>query len=295
MLGSFVNTFANNLPYLHENWFEWNMVTIFNSNKTWMFSCALFMLLFIKTKPNFLSMQNIMQYQYAYEVKKTWENLSILKFSSEKNIFQELLSFVTKKGEKEKSYGLLSRIKLYFLWVWWNIADHLSIIISHNRWCLILSYILQVEYCPCVVASDCWNLIKEMAQSIVGNVADNPPMYIKNKTDPVYSPSDTVNQYLEHFNNFRKTAPQGQPSRWTLLNIQNLIQSYQIWIPLSEYKCMWKLTITTVGNGLTLSKYIDPKPWVHQTADLSIRRTNIFIYLKSMDENDAQLKKKLYI
>ena len=74
-------------------------------------------------------------------------------------------------------------------------------------------YYLQMEYLPCVVASDCWNLMKEMAQSIVGNVADTPPVYFKSKTDPIYTPSDTVNQYLEHFNNFRKTAVQGQPSR----------------------------------------------------------------------------------
>lgn len=55
--------------------------------------------------------------------------------------------------------------------------------------------------------------MKEMAQSIVGNIADSPPAYIKSKTDPIYTPSDTVNQYLEHFNNFRKSAAQGQPSR----------------------------------------------------------------------------------
>jgi hypothetical protein len=55
--------------------------------------------------------------------------------------------------------------------------------------------------------------MKEMAQSIVGNIADTPPVYFKSKTDPIYTPSDTVNQYLEHFNNFRKTAVQCQPSR----------------------------------------------------------------------------------
>lgn len=74
-----------------------------------------------------------------------------------------------------------------------------------------VQFLLQIEYCPCSVANDCWNIMKEMAQSIVGNIADNPPPYLKSKPDPIYTPSDTVNQYLEHFNNFRKSVV--QPSR----------------------------------------------------------------------------------
>lgn len=62
-----------------------------------------------------------------------------------------------------------------------------------------------------------------MAQSIVGNIADTPPVYFKSKTDPIYTPSDTVNQYLEHFNNFRKTAVQGQPSRWSAETMSNFV------------------------------------------------------------------------
>ena len=50
-------------------------------------------------------------------------------------------------------------------------------------------------------------------QSLLGNVAENPPMQVKNKMDTVYAPSDTVNQYLEHFNNFRKASVGNQPQR----------------------------------------------------------------------------------
>lgn len=73
--------------------------------------------------------------------------------------------------------------------------------------------LVEVEYCPCVVPNDCWNLMKEMLQSIVGNVAENPPSYIKNKQDTLYTPADTINQYLEHFNNFRKSVTVAQQNR----------------------------------------------------------------------------------
>ncbi|KAJ8302039.1 hypothetical protein KUTeg_021026 [Tegillarca granosa] len=73
--------------------------------------------------------------------------------------------------------------------------------------------LVEVEYCPCVVPNDCWNLMKEMLQSIVGNVAENPPPYIKNKLDTLYTPADTINQYLEHFNNFRKSVTVAQQNR----------------------------------------------------------------------------------
>jgi len=77
----------------------------------------------------------------------------------------------------------------------------------------MLFNLLQVEYCPSVIPNDCWNLMKEMLQSIVGNVAESPPSYIKAKMDSVYTPSDTINQYLEHFNNFRKSATTSQQIR----------------------------------------------------------------------------------
>ena len=75
----------------------------------------------------------------------------------------------------------------------------------------------QVEYCPCVILNDCWNMMKELLQSMVGNSAETPPPVLKHKPDTEYSPSDTILQYLEHFNNFRKTVPAPPPSRWSNL------------------------------------------------------------------------------
>jgi len=69
--------------------------------------------------------------------------------------------------------------------------------------------------------------MREFMQSFLGNVADTLPTYVKNRLDSMYKPADTMNQYLEHFNNFRKTASMMQPVRW-VLNCQ--FTNHLIWI-----------------------------------------------------------------
>lgn len=64
----------------------------------------------------------------------------------------------------------------------------------------------QLEYGPCVVPVDCWNLMKELLQGFMGNHAENLSIYLKGKMEQVYAPLDTMQQYLEHFNNFRKVS-----------------------------------------------------------------------------------------
>lgn len=73
--------------------------------------------------------------------------------------------------------------------------------------------LVEVEYCPCAVLNECWNLMRELMQSFLGNIAESPPAILKIKMDGIYTPDDTINQYLEHFNNFRKTTVVNQPSR----------------------------------------------------------------------------------
>ncbi|XP_014790192.1 mediator of RNA polymerase II transcription subunit 20 [Octopus bimaculoides] len=70
--------------------------------------------------------------------------------------------------------------------------------------------LVEVEYYPCAIINDCWNLMKELIQSVMGNILDNPPATLKNKLTSEYSPSDTVQQYLEHFNVFRKNVSANQ-------------------------------------------------------------------------------------
>lgn len=73
--------------------------------------------------------------------------------------------------------------------------------------------LVEVEYCPCSIPAECWNLMKELMQSFMGSVVENMPTQVKNKLDDMYTPSDTINQYLEHFNSFRKTTATTQPVR----------------------------------------------------------------------------------
>lgn len=62
----------------------------------------------------------------------------------------------------------------------------------------------QVEYGPCVVASDCWSLLLEFLQSFLGSHTPGAPAVFGSRHDVVYGPADTMVQYMELFNKIRK-------------------------------------------------------------------------------------------
>lgn len=77
--------------------------------------------------------------------------------------------------------------------------------------------LIEVDYKPCLVPVFCWDLIKEFIQGFLGQHAPTTiPAYFTNqlpsnhptqhyqKINETYQPIDTVQQYLEHFNNYRK-------------------------------------------------------------------------------------------
>lgn len=78
--------------------------------------------------------------------------------------------------------------------------------------------LIEVDYKPCLVPVFCWDLIKEFIQGFLGQHAPTTiPAYFTNqlpsnmhpnqhyqKINDTYQPIDTVQQYLEHFNNYRK-------------------------------------------------------------------------------------------
>ena len=86
--------------------------------------------------------------------------------------------------------------------------------------------LVEVEYCPSVVPNTCWGVLQEFMQvwgyffifGIVHNytflfqgflgscVGSTAPQHILNKGSETYTPVDTIHQYLQHFNIFRKTA-----------------------------------------------------------------------------------------
>lgn len=64
--------------------------------------------------------------------------------------------------------------------------------------------LVEIEYGPCLVPNNCWDLIKEFGQGFLGNQITQPPQYLQGKMNETYSPIDTIHQYNEHFNNLRK-------------------------------------------------------------------------------------------
>lgn len=66
--------------------------------------------------------------------------------------------------------------------------------------------LVEVEYRPCCVPANCWELIREFLQGFLGSCVPNaPPNYLQARFNEIYQPIDTIHQYLEHFNLYRKT------------------------------------------------------------------------------------------
>uniref|UniRef100_A0A0B7AU86 Uncharacterized protein n=2 Tax=Arion vulgaris TaxID=1028688 RepID=A0A0B7AU86_9EUPU len=56
-------------------------------------------------------------------------------------------------------------------------------------------------------------MLKELLQSLIGNIAESPPPALKLRMDEIYTPATTLLQYQDHFSNFRKAAAMSQPPR----------------------------------------------------------------------------------
>lgn len=63
--------------------------------------------------------------------------------------------------------------------------------------------LIEVEYGPCVVPANCWELMKEFMGSFMTPPRD-PHHYLQSKMNDVFSPIDTVHQYADHFNCLKK-------------------------------------------------------------------------------------------
>lgn len=67
--------------------------------------------------------------------------------------------------------------------------------------------LVEVEYRPCMVPAMCWELVREFLQGFLGSsVQSTPPLYLQNRMQELYTPIDTIHQYLEHFTAYRKMA-----------------------------------------------------------------------------------------
>ncbi|XP_055912084.1 mediator of RNA polymerase II transcription subunit 20 [Eupeodes corollae] len=77
--------------------------------------------------------------------------------------------------------------------------------------------LIEMEYQPCVMLSNCWEMMREVLQGFLGiGVPPVYPIYFlmpsisnmghTNKQNEIYEPIDTINQYLEHFTHYRKPS-----------------------------------------------------------------------------------------
>lgn len=67
--------------------------------------------------------------------------------------------------------------------------------------------LIEVEYRPCVIPSACWDMMREFLQGFLGScVSSSPPQYLQGRMNEVYTPMDTIHQYLEHFTAYRKAT-----------------------------------------------------------------------------------------
>lgn len=66
--------------------------------------------------------------------------------------------------------------------------------------------LVEVEYRPCVIPAMCWDLLREFYQGFLGSsVQSTAPVYLQNRVHELYTPIDTIHQYLEQFTLYRKT------------------------------------------------------------------------------------------
>jgi len=70
--------------------------------------------------------------------------------------------------------------------------------------------LVEVTYLACVVPVLCWEMVWEFMQSFLGSqVPSALPTYIQNRQNATFGPNDTIQMYLEKFNEFRKQTVAG--------------------------------------------------------------------------------------
>jgi len=78
-----------------------------------------------------------------------------------------------------------------------------SVVMSQN----FKGILVEVEYRPCLVAEACWDLLLEFMQGVFGqNAITTVPRTLQNRMKDIYTPLDTMNQYMEQFTAYRKAS-----------------------------------------------------------------------------------------
>lgn len=72
--------------------------------------------------------------------------------------------------------------------------------------------LVEIEYGPCLVPNNCWDLMKEMAQGFLGASVTQPHQYLQGRMNEIFTPLDVIHQYNDHFNALRKVISSNAPA-----------------------------------------------------------------------------------
>lgn len=64
--------------------------------------------------------------------------------------------------------------------------------------------VAEIEYGPCCVPGNCWDLIKELGQTFVGASIHQPQTHLMARMNELFYPVDVIHQYNEIFTQLRK-------------------------------------------------------------------------------------------
>lgn len=64
--------------------------------------------------------------------------------------------------------------------------------------------VAEIEYGPCCVPGQCWDLIKELGQTFVGASIHQPQTHLMARMNELFYPVDAIHQYSEIFTQLRK-------------------------------------------------------------------------------------------
>ncbi|XP_076363612.1 mediator complex subunit 20 isoform X2 [Tachypleus tridentatus] len=107
--------------------------------------------------------------------------------------------YTSKKSTKIESKG-----------VRYEVVDFLVKVGSVSMGPSFRGILVEVEYLPCVIPASCWDLMKEFLQAFLGTTVQSPPQYLQGRMNEVYTPEDTVQQYMEQFTSFRRAPSSGR-------------------------------------------------------------------------------------
>ncbi|WAR26917.1 MED20-like protein, partial [Mya arenaria] len=122
-------------------------------------------------------------------------------------IFELLVAKLTQsKSGKDGYYERRKGLKIESKGPSFELSDFIVKIGSVSMASDFKGILVEVEYCPCAIPGECWELMKEMMQSFMGTLVENPPMAVKNKKRISFIHPLTLLLFRQKYNNYNAMA-----------------------------------------------------------------------------------------